>query len=1483
MSYTPPNGDDILFELSIGGAYTPPAGTTIQLEFDAGQDIQLINPQGFNASAHGMPTVVGSATIQPDGFDAAQFGGHETEFAPRLLMVPGFSTRQATLHKIAFSPADSPFECIPVHYHQIGLKDRGIEDAAPGIPAATVDNSVPRERTILAAGIAPLPIRPQPQDVEVQLWWLRVYDLRKPDPLAQAFAVPLRMLCMARENGISYRGSNWVYARPEGKPLPDFLMVVADDGEHVTEAYMGPTQESIRLSTPLLFPSDWWDDPSQEFSTVTFIRNRSTIDIDIGRPYLGGTLYWEGGIDLNGISVEQEQVTHANGAHLVSMGDMSRWGGGEFSAFGGLTIGDGKQYVSAFGNDETAFGTAELATDRYIYAAGICPPRLLRSLVVIDAFRQYVTVNGINPLTFGGTSIENFNRHLLPTGLHSAVFGAATLSNQYRTITLAGFSPLAFGVAMMGQDRSVSAVGIGSQSFGTAFLETASTKTVEPQGLLADHFGTQLVNEYNFARTITADGIIDVAFGPASVANRNRKVGPDPMATDRYGTPLVESLQSPYIYPQGNDLGGYGIGRISNYTQYLTTTGIDDGTVGADISLAYIENGILRPTGINSALYGTAFARLTILRLLPTGKSGFSAGEPFVSSSRRRLAPAGIQLDQYGTARVESTIRYLMGQGTDMAAYGEAFASFAFREILPQGFPSFLPGYPTMGREHEVVDAGAGNQTYIGLAAVADNTPRLYLAGIKQDGYGEPFVSRNPRLLFTQAINSFSTGAARAYNLRQFIAQYYEPDPLDGATGAPSIENRNRIVGVFGVNELRTGYHTIENAARPALAAGFDSMAFGSALVADSIRTLPLEGIEPGYFTTLHIVYNAARVIGPAGWNAEGFGVADVRDLTQTVRVIFPPEGVSGSPMVDFAVRSLQVQTTDNNPPTPSIPSVQLGTRYLEPAGIRLGGAGVPFVEERFTIIAPRWVLRDAYGEHLVRNLTPELGSYGWTAEEFAFPAIRTQWRQYTLDGLEALQFGRHGIADRRIFVSFGGLLTARYGTARLAKSQADPPTPQTIQQTDDNQPQGFTSFGVTAIRGNGISPEGIERRQKFGTALARMMGAIPAGIYLEAWGETLVFGPQYVTPDPIITPIIPKPSLSPHYIWAPKGFPFGEDLGELIDKSIFGEDRQQFGWPTATLYYRSIQVRSEFGLGNFATYGQAWVSNRVRTIGAEGFRTQRFGFPELPSGVAAAPFGLDSYISGSVVVELEPEPYIRPGGIAGQAFGSAVASNFIRFIPVPGLNAPQMPSPFYVGPPIPRIPQGFDAFVSGAHRVDYRVRGLTASGFDSFRAEYSSGSFANRMRVFTRRYIRPSGQSLAELGRPFVAGGSRHLHADGIRPGDFPSPVASRQNVVALGGYGFDSLEVGDVQKWEAGKIKPHGDEMSIFGQGITGRSITVSGLAGEIGVLNAAPSLGATGIDALAAGQATLTQRFACGPRAFPAFGDDHAETGTPGVANG
>jgi hypothetical protein len=161
--------------------------------------------------------------------------------------------------------------------------------------------------------------------------------------------------------------------------------------------------------------------------------------------------------------------------------------------------------------------------------------------------------------------------------------------------------------------------------------------------------------------------------------------------------------------------------------------------------------------------------------------------------------------------------------------------------------------------------------------------------------------------------------------------------------------------------------------------------------------------------------------------------------------------------------------------------------------------------------------------------------------------------------------------------------------------------------------------------------------------------------------------------------------------------------------------------------------------------------------------------------------------------------------------------------------------------------PSHYDAARFGTAWASLYTRTLETIGEDTAQVSYAIGGFALRMRVRHRDHYSIGGGRFGSLGMPRITSSIQNIQRVGkICHGVVTSCALSARNILALGGLGFDSSVFGDIDRWDAGTVKAHGDETLRYGLPRTQRRITTLGNAGQAGVPRTRRSIVPIGSDA-------------------------------------
>jgi hypothetical protein len=879
--------------------------------------------------------------------------------------------------------------------------------------------------------------------------------------------------------------------------------------------------------------------------------------------------------------------------------------------------------------------------------------------------------------------------------------------------------------------------------------------------------------------------------------------------------------------------------------------------------------------------------------------------------ARRTLAPASIVASAYGTQVVSN-----FNQAIDLAgrsivgAYGTAFVAEGTRYVYPLYVPPGSFGVHMVGRD-ETVEPEGFDASLFGTADVHDTTQWVHHHSGITAMWGDAWVSRSPRTL--EAVGFPSTielldqsrwGRAELYNLTQYVAQIFAPGTEDGGVFGSYIhtlvENRNRVMSTLGHASSRVSpLATVENAAVAVLPPTMSAEEWGAAMVADAVRYVTAEGWEEFYAHPLGTaLHNAARVLAPAGWESSAVGLAAWSNPPQDARFVGRIDEIAfGDAFVARAIRTLTVPLGPEA--TYGVHDVQLRTRYLEPAGAALPlPFGAPFVEERFTIFYPSGF--DAYRAsfaHAVANRNKEVAPYAYDQAEIGAHVVDLHTRYLEPAGIGEQAIHKPTIADNKQYVNLNGYGSLRMGLGhQVTKIPPDPPAAQTAFPAG----RQWTVYGETAVRRNQIDCDGFVA-SGYGDSEVRLIGGIASSIDPPdpQFGTAVIRGPRYIqvsTPDSsdLAPPEFPKHDMKPRTIWATfeataQAQRIHGGAWKLVDHELDLADtgeRPFFGTPDVSLSLRGIAATGS----SFGGMGEPAVDGKIRYLRPDGWRSQRIGIPKLP-GPQVIDFLLGTNLGGAEIgshtVDLRDKA-IAPAGLppagdqtAAAGIGAPEVDFFHRSRTPDSWDSLQMglPSPLdtresvglRVHPPEPYIITAGLQTGWGTAFISNWIRDVYPEPWVAFDMSSTPGQFSARMRVrHGSRSLAPTGLEPGSTGSPTVWQGTRHLYVDSIWRGNMvPAPDIRYQAIIALGGHGWDSSVFGDVQEWEAGKIKPQGEEHTSWGNVRTNRVMYASGVAPTgFGTAVVGPGANVQGWDSLVFGDPVMVyadgNEFLCGRRA-------------------
>jgi hypothetical protein len=877
---------------------------------------------------------------------------------------------------------------------------------------------------------------------------------------------------------------------------------------------------------------------------------------------------------------------------------------------------------------------------------------------------------------------------------------------------------------------------------------------------------------------------------------------------------------------------------------------------------AHVYNATLFPGGIAAGLVGTGahvynfnqqFWPSSINPLPQTGpEAGWGVPQPWASYLNRNLAPGGIGTLAFGTTLVSNIIRTvdLAGRGPNTEVVGGQTIWFAERGITVPWIATDFWGTAKIGIIQTVSPAGWQEEAVSSNAELDINLQRIFgnTGSADEAGYGVTQVRNQFENVYPATWVDDQINFPVVYNLTQeLFVQPYEgtnSDPTAWPNWYPFVENAIRYIGPFGWPDDR--FPTLQpfiwnwaTALYPT--SGWNDTTWGSGtFIAYKNRDLPAFGWDSFYSSNWHAVYNNARVVAPSGVSSFVSGSqGPVYNLNRTMQQVFPsgPESL-GTAFIDFRIRYVNPHES-SDPPAPGISDVRLNPYPITPAGWEEYGSGGQYVYIHWNTAFPSstnvhsvpWV-----GEPFVHNRNMSLTPYAYDMSLLGRPAI-TNYIQYPPPiGMGSLAaYGSTLVAYRnRTFAAYPVQAPPYIPTTlQIRKLSPDPPSLQTVSRAGGIGPDHLADYiGIVVIKLRTIFCSAInDALSRIGSAVVRAneinLDDPARGIFtLDQFGIPTVPGPRWVYPNVFDQSAqYGKPRFDPHNIYAPggdaapPGYVENNGGGEWIDTDVdyLGVSSNlvvsnYYRWLYAYGYPDDVFGEPKIDLRRRYVYPYPFVPDRWGTVVFWGV-TQYLYLDEL---------GASPQSPGVPVVSHPPPPPpnpwpISPAGFVATSFGTSSRAELknrnVYPVQINHSGNPQqgLTSPW--GLPLIGYPRTYSwgaySFTKwGVPRVEFRIRNLYPFGWDSF-SEYDEdlNGFNFRTRVSRRNPTEGLlGIRQDSYGSPMVSFSTRTILSRGWLD-DYIGSRTTPQRVVMPAAW--ESMLIGNVDRWEAGKIKAAGDEL--------------------------------------------------------------------------
>ena len=891
----------------------------------------------------------------------------------------------------------------------------------------------------------------------------------------------------------------------------------------------------------------------------------------------------------------------------------------------------------------------------------------------------------------------------------------------------------------------------------------------------------------------------------------------------------------------------------------------------------------------------------------PSNAGGIYTGE----------VPTTHQLTQY-VQQVDFAAR-----GIAPGGFGTPSISNRYREIFPTFVASMIFGTATVKRRIFVEPTGWDSAFFSENAEVLINTRRVYVLTGEADPaeYGVATVFNWTQNVSLHNNGWYDTqwNFPVVYNLKQEVnvgpfADNLNPDQW--GRYYPFVDNKNRELRTFGHISSRVSIAGwVHNKADPIFPVGTDMTLWGAGtFIAHRNRTVAALGWDSYYSERYTVVWNLADVVVPASvGDTARYGTVSVANLNREVKQHSGWSGpVWGVPFIAPRIRSVAPGLFYDVPS--SYPEVRHNPFPIAPTGIpklgQVGGHEVRiFRREVFPYalnVHDPW-----FGEAGVRNRNVTVAPYGYDQAEYGRAAVENFIRYVSPEGFRSDDVPKHLISRRTR--ELNPLSIAHPPLTQLHRIRnvlPDPPGLQTIDLSrtsstgevgdGDGIPPPGTGIGNPSrptVRLNTIYPVWEAPSARFG--VGRVWTNALETKFWQSDGEvgvpTLIYT-RYLAANGI-EPAQTKfgtPRMTPFTIYAPQGFerPAGYTPGGggmAIDGNLSspdGSNRPWFGRVTVTNQNRVIgpvPTRTGFDdLNGRTKWGLPTFTLRRQYVYVDAIRSLRMGFPVLwgvPQYVnlddPGANAGIPPYNAfGTTVVAPPVDPhapqYARPDGYVDTLWGMNRVELLDRVVVpqgIPHRGNPQQNLTTPWGTALVGYPRRYDIGMGvqtlwGAHAIEYVNRQVWPEGWNSCTLE--SWDFENYkfpMKVIRKNPpIRPASMSdVAVFGTCTVSQRVRTVYSRGVD--SYNSGSHSVKASSTIGAQGWESLLIGDIDRWEAGKIKAHGDDMSEVGTPRLLHPLRASGFdSGVVAAPRIAPVVSPVGIPNIAFDGPSVTNPFGC-----------------------
>jgi hypothetical protein len=511
------------------------------------------------------------------------------------------------------------------------------------------------------------------------------------------------------------------------------------------------------------------------------------------------------------------------------------------------------------------------------------------------------------------------------------------------------------------------------------------------------------------------------------------------------------------------------------------------------------------------------------------------------------------------------------------------------------------------------------------------------------------------------------------------------------------------------------------------------------------------------------------------------------------------------------------------------------------------------------------------FGEPVVESRNKTLYPFGYDQGEFGRQDIQNYVRHISPDGANHPELVKPVVAFRTKKVWPTTVAAPAFTVIhRIKNDSPDPPSTQMVllnrKKQNGEEDDGFgippPAWGADPkfVLATIYPPSLVDEESAVGHHKVYSNNLLPQFIFQDQLlGTPTIVFTRFLRPagvPPTQGGVSDRASLSPWYIYAPSGdqMPYGyhpeNHNAHIIDGRMARPDNDSshpwFGDAAVSNQHRTVYPYPV--LGPNKAVGEHEADLRIRYVRPNGVRSLRFGqivFLNVPQhidfddeynhqGIANTQLWGTAVVAPPSVPE-DPNRRVYPVGSVLTSISTThrfeLLNRKLLLSGIPHRGNPQqgLTSPW--GVPLVGYPRRYDVGMGvvslwGNNIIDFLNRPIYPAGFASCTLE--DGNFENFIRPMRVERRNPAVSVPSTWGGAFGTPG-----VDTSIRSVFPKSMGSAQVGAAsaagqtrVHASGWVSHVVGNIDRWEAGKLKPHGDDLSAVGTPKTTRVVRTTGV---------------------------------------------------------